>query len=370
MFRNSRILLTVGFIAALLIAIRATLPHAIEHYANLSLRDLEHYEGRIEDVDLFLWRGAYRIEGIRIVKRGATHDQPFFDVERVDFSVEWPSLLRGSIVSEALFVRPALNLVQDETPQASQTGEGEPWQDTLERLFPFRFNTIEVRDGTVTFRAPGIRSQDALAARHVDATVRNLTNVEDANNETFAQFAAVAQVLDEAPAQVHGSLDPWSREPTFDVNLQIRQVSLPAVNPWLRRFIKADAESGDFELYLEIAAADGKFKGYAKPILRNVNITSEAEQDENLLRKLWENIVELAADALENEQEDQVAARVPLSGSIDNPEAGVWATLVSVVSNAFVSAFARSIERSVSIRDLKSGLDESKDEQPPKSASN
>ena len=68
------------------------------------------------------------------------------------------------------------------------------------------------------------------------------------------------------------------------------------VNPWLRQYIKADAESGDFELYTELAAADGRFKGYAKPIMTNVNIYSSEEQEENPLKRLWEGLVEFAAE--------------------------------------------------------------------------
>src|SRR5690606_17609680 len=120
--------------------------------------------------------------------------------------------------------------------------------------------------------------------------------------------------------------------------------------------IKADAESGDFQLYLEIAAADGKFKGYAKPILQNVNITSAAEDESNPLRKLWEGIVEFATNVFENEDQEQVAARVPFTGTIENPEAGIWRTIASVLRNAFVSAFAHSLEGSISLRDVEASL--------------
>jgi len=150
----------------------------------------------------------------------------------------------------------------------------------------------------------------------------------------------------------------------------VKQVSLPEVNPWLRQYIKADAESGDFELFLEIAAADGKFKGYAKPILQNVDITSTQEHD-NALRKLWEGIVEFAANLFENQRQEQVAARIPFSGTIENPKAGILATVASVIRNAFVSAFARSLEGSISLRDVKKNSEkpaESKHERQEKSA--
>ena len=192
--------------------------------------------------------------------------------------------------------------------------------------------------------------------QRLDGAVTNLTNVVDRGKKTFAGFQASATVLDNGSARLSGNVNPLAPQPTFDVNLELKNVQLPKVNPWLRQYIKADAESGDFELYIEIAAADGKFKGYAKPVMRNVNIYSSEEPEQSPLRRLWEGIVEFAAKVLENEEQEQVAARIPFSGTIQDPKAGILETIVSVMRNAFVGAFARSLEGSISLRDVKKGL--------------
>ena len=357
MLRRNKAFLTLAIIAVVLIAVRAALPYVIKDRVNATLHGLEEYDGHVEDIDLALWRGAYRIDGIRVDKRGKDKNEtiPFFSSERVDLSVQWSSLMKGSLVSEVVFVRPNLNLIQEDEEDETQIGKEEDWQAQLQDLFPFQFNSVEIREGTVTLLAPGIQAKDALKAENVNGRVTNLTNVENANKEAFADFNLQANVLGNAPAKVSGSLDPWAKQPTFDVNLEVRQVQLPKVNPWLRKFIKADAEAGDFELFMEIAAAEGKFKGYAKPIMKNVNMTTSEEED-GALRKLWEGVLDFAASVLENEEEDQVAARAPFTGTIENPEASIWSTIASVVRNAFVSAFARSLEGSVSLRDVRENL--------------
>ena len=83
-----------------------------------------------------------------------------------------------------------------------------------------------------------------------------------------------------------------------------------------------------FELYTELAAADGKFKGYAKPIMRDVQIYSSEEPEKNPLKRLWEGIVEFATEVLENDKTGQVAARIPFSGTIKDPHAGILQTIV------------------------------------------
>jgi Domain of Unknown Function (DUF748) len=358
MSRRRKIVIALLAVVLLLVAARVALPYLVEDLINDRLAALDAYDGHVSDIDIHLWRGAYSIDGIEIVKTGASRPIPFFRTDRLNLSVEWRSLLRGSMVSEASFDRPEVNLVQGRNKADSQLGEGEDWRARLEELFPFRFNTIKVNDGTVRFLAPGIHTKDAITARHVNGSISNLTNVLDTGKETFADFRVTADVLDGAPAKVTGSANAFAAQPTFDVNLEVKKVELPKVNPWLREYIKADAEAGKFELYMELAAADGKFKGYAKPILQDVDIYRSGEAEQSALKRVWEGFLDFAANVLENKDADQVAARIPFTGTIKHPETSLFATIASVLRNAFVSAFARSLEGSITLRDVKKNLHE------------
>jgi len=373
MRRRRQFVWLIVILALALIAVRAALPSVVKDYINDKLQAMKSYEGHVGDVHLALWRGAYSIRDVRIVKKGSQHPTPFFSGKRVDLSVEWRSLLHGSLVAEGEFRQPNLNLIQAKDEEQSQTGKEENWPDRLEEMFPFRFNTVRIEDGTVTFRAPAIRTQDAIKATNLSGEITNMTNVVESGKEAFASFRGTATVLDSGSARVNGSADPLAQQPTFDVNLEVKNVQLPKVNPWLREYIKADAESGDFELYTELAAADGKFKGYAKPIMRDVQIYSSEEPEKNPLKRLWEGLVEFATEVLENDKTGQVAARIPFSGTIKDPHAGILQTIASVLHNAFVSAFARSLEGSISLRDVKKslgkfGADDSKADRDKKKA--
>jgi hypothetical protein len=353
-------------IAPFLVAARVALPYIMKNQINQQLANLRGYDGHIEDLDVALWRGAYRIEGVKIVKTGVKSPTDFFDGDRIDFSVEWKSLLHGKFVAECEIFNPRLNLVRAESDAQSQLGQGVNWPGELEQTFPFRFNTVRMHQGTITFRAPGIRAEDSLEASNVNGEITNMTNVIPAGKEAFTQFQGTATVLETGSAAVSGSANPWAATPTFDLNVTVKNVQLPKVNPWLREYIKADAEKGDFELYTELAAADGKFKGYAKPIMRDVDIYRSGEPESNPFKRLWEGLVDFAAHVFEDKDTGQVAARIPFSGTIKNPKAGLLETIVSVMHNAFVSAFARSLEGSVSIRDVKKNLAKVVDGDEPK----
>lgn len=359
MRRRDKILLIVGVTLTMLIAIRAALPYAIEGFINRQLAAVEGYDGHVQDVDLGIWRGAAAVEGVRIVRTtGERRNEPFFDCDRIEVSIEWKSLLAGSLVAEGDVIRPVLNLVQAKKEEAQQLGTETKWPAFLADYYPFDVNTFRVHDGTVRLRTPQIPAEHALVARNVQAILSNLTNVVDSGTESFAQFELSAAVLGDAPLRINGSLNPLAHQPTFDVNFQLESVELKELNPWLRQYAKADAQAGTFQLYMEIAAADGAFQGYAKPLMQDVDIYGSEERDESLLRKAWEGIIELATNIVENEDEDQVGARVPFSGTIQDPDANIWQTIASVLRNAFVSAFTRSLEGSISIRNVRENLSE------------
>jgi hypothetical protein len=343
-------------LAVALIAIRAVLPYVVKDYVNKRLHAMGAYEGSVADIDMGLWRGAYRIDGIEIVKKGAGHSTPFFDSKRVDFSVEWHSLLHGKLVSEAHFYEPKLNLVESANEQQSQTGKEEDWHAKLEELFPFQFNTVAVHEGTITFRTPLIPLEDAIKAEHTNGEITNITNVVHKEKDNFADIDMKARVLDGARVAVSGSAEPFTENATFDVNLSLEKLQIVKLNTWLRQYIKADAKKGEIDLYLEMASDNGHYKGYAKPIVRELDFVNvEDVVKENPVKTLWKGTLQAASKVLRNQPEKQVAARIPFSGTTAGGKTEVLASAVSVLRNAFVQAFRHSIEGSISLKDVKQG---------------
>src|SRR5688572_25961890 len=120
MTRKRKLVIFGAAVLLLLVGGRIALPEVVERYANQKLATLHGYDGLVGDIDIHLWRGAYSIDDIVIVKTGASRPVPFFRAPRLDLSVEWRSLLRGSVVAEAQFLSPELNLVQGRTDADSQ----------------------------------------------------------------------------------------------------------------------------------------------------------------------------------------------------------------------------------------------------------
>ena len=352
-----RTLLVVGILAVVAIVVRLAAPTAVERYVNRQLDDMGVYHGSVAEIELSLIRGGYVLRNLEILKRDAASDTPpFATIPAMDLHFEWRALFQGSAVGEVVMHEPQLNLVQSEAEQEKQLGAGVNWPQEIRDLFPFRLNTVEARNGLVTFNAPGISTNDSLTMRDFQMQLRNLTNVQDVEEPAFAELDVRGLIMGNAPITLVGRIDPNEQAPTFDVDLTIEGARLVDVNPWLREFLKVDAEMGVFSMYSELAAAEGRFEGYVRPILEDPKFTDANEDEQGPFRKVWEGLVNVAAKILENRQENQVATQIPLRGEVENPQAGVLAALTNLIRNAFVAAFSHSLEGSITLRDVASDV--------------
>ena len=350
---RGRVAIAAVAILVVAIAVRAVLPYALARYVNDRLADMGDYRGHVADVDLALIRGAYELHDLTVVKRDSSAGQPFLAMPHMDISIKWSELFEGRLVGEIQMHGPVLNMVQGEGEADTQLGTGVNWVDQVRKLFPFRFNRVEVMDGTATFRAPGIEQDESLTLHRLDLLLSNLTNVERLNDPAFAAFELGATFGKDAPVAISGRANPLSEQPTFDIDLSIEGARLVEVNPWLEQFLNVDAESGVFSMYAELAAADGRFEGYIKPILENAEIFRLDEPSNGALQKAWEAIVDAVSEIVEADDE-QVATQIPFSGEIEDPDAGLLAAAVNLLRNAFVAAFTHSLEGTVQLEDVES----------------
>lgn len=348
------LVLAISLILAL-VGLRLALPTLVRNYVNDKLQNMQSYTGHVDRIHLALWRGAYSIKDIVIEKKTAKNNEQFFAAEELQLALQWQALFHGSLVGKARFLGAELNLVQSDNERERQLGNENNWNKTLSDLFPFTFNEIAVVDGIVRFRAPGIQRKEALVLQHADFVLRNLTNVFEADKVAYASFDLSGVVLGQGNVKINGKLDPYAEKPTFEVAAKLQKVALPELNPWLDTYAGVNARKGTFSFYAEFAAAHGKFKGYAKPIAKDIDVTTPKEDKDNIFRRAWAGLVELAAKLFKNHPKDQVATRIPFSGDIDDPDADVLATIFNVLRNAFVSAFSDSLEHSVNLRDLSAG---------------
>jgi hypothetical protein len=342
----------LGFIA-LLIVVRLALPSMVKAYVNRQLNKTPEYSGSVGDIDIDLWRGAYVIRELRMLKTGGDVPVPFFYAPRTDLSMEWKELFHGSVVGEIYLDRPELNFVAGPTDEETQTGENKDWRKTVESLFPFRLNRFEVAHGEIHFRNFHSRPPVDISIHDLQSIATNLTNSRDINQPLPAGVVARGRTVGEGEFSVLLHLDAFAPAPTYKLEASITNMNLTALNDFLKAYGKFDVERGTAAIFIEVAAADGRYEGYVKPLLENIDVFSwQKEKRKNILQIFWQAIVGTAATVLKNQPKDRLATTIPISGEYDNSKADILPAIGGVLKNAFVRALVPKLDHTVSFEEV------------------
>ena len=343
-------LIGLASLIVLLLALLLALPYLVRNYLNDKLANMGEYRGQVVDVDLAWWRGAYQINGLKIVKTTGKVPVPFLDAPLIDLSVSWHALWYDrAVVAEVVFDRPELNFVDGGNKQNSQTGQGTDWRQQLEKLLPITLNEVRIDKGVLTFRNFNSRPPVNLKATQLDASIRNLTNIRDEKGRRDASFDGTALIVGDAKVESRATFDPFSDFDDFEFRLRATGIELRKLNDFASAYGKFDFNAGHGDVVIEAEATNGRLNGYIKPLLRDVDVfdwqQDVQEKDKGFFRSVWEALVGATETVLKNQPKNQFATRVELSGSVHKQDVSAFEAFLQILRNGFIQAFNARYER-------------------------
>jgi len=357
--RHKTIRIALIVIAAIII-IRLILPYAVLHYANKTLENMPGYYGHINDVDLAIYRGAYKVFDMYLHKTDSvTGEQiPFFDAQLIDLSMEWKALFHGKVAGELELHHPAIMFTKDKAEPAQLQKDTDDFRKIIKSFMPLQINRFEVFQGRINYIDSTSKPAVNIKMDDVHILARNLKNAVD-TSKLPASVIASADVYD-GTLSFNMKLNPLADNPTFDLNSELKNTNLPKLNDFFKAYGKFDVHRGIFGMYTEVAAADGKFTGYVKPVIKDLDIVGPEDRHDNILQKMWEGIVGAAGVVLRNQKHDQVATKVPLEGTFKNSSADIWYAIIDMLRNAFIQALQPSIDYQINLNSVYSRPKEEK----------
>jgi Domain of Unknown Function (DUF748) len=330
-----------------LAGVRLCLPFAVETYVNGQLNKARDYAGRIGQVDLQLWRGQYRIHAIEIFKRMNGGRTPFFAASRLDLSIEWRELFHGAVVGQATMLNPRLNF------EETQTGENESWETMLGSLFPFKLNRMEITEGEIHFRSPHSDPPVDIFLRDVSVTATNLSNSREIKDELPAGVIAHGSTVGGGGLNIRLRLNPVQQAPTYQVTAELTNVTLTALNDFFKAYGKFDVDSGVFAMYASVASKEGNYDGYLKVFFEHLRVFEwEKVRKKNALEIFWQAIVGATTTVLKNQFKDQLATKVPVSGTYQDRSVGVWRAVGTLLRNAFIRGLLPKLDDTVTVQQV------------------
>lgn len=317
------------------------------------------YYGHIDDIDIALIRGAYTIKDIYIdQKDSATNERtPFMAADALDLSVEWRALFEGRIVGEIVMERPIVRFTKEAVEPSEVAEDTVQLADLLKDFMPIEINRFEVHDGSFQFKDPTSQPNVFLKMDNIQMRAENLKSIQD-EDVLLPAFVTMDADVYGGHLRLDMDLDPLAEEATFDLAAELTRADLTNFNEFFQAYAKVDIEKGFFGMYTEVAANDGKFLGYVKPIIEDLEVLGPQDKENSLPEKLWEGLVGLGSMLLTNPREDQIATRVPLEGDLSKPDVRTWYAVIDLLRNAFIQALQPELENTVNISDVQAGLAE------------
>jgi hypothetical protein len=335
------------------VAARLYLPYWLHDYVNRTLDQSPDYDGRVGDITVHLWKGAYTINDLKIMKRTNAVPVPFFDSPKVEFTLSWKALLHGAARGKIIMEQPKLNFVQGPTPEETQTGGNQPWLDIINQLYPFRIDRAEVHRGQVHFRAPAMSPPVDVYLADLEAVLTNLTNIENKLDPLVAELSAKGTAMGSGDFSMQLSFDPESHRPSFDLAVRLVDLDVTKLNSLTQAYGDFDFKEGKFDFVTEVSAKDGFMQGYAKPLFRNVTVFNLRDlQDKDPFHAFWELLVGTVGQVLSNPQRDQFGTRLTIEGDLENPQTNLMEIIGGVLYNAFVRAYLPRLEGGVTPREV------------------
>jgi hypothetical protein len=358
------------FFVVLLVIARFAAPTFVRWYVNSTIDRDPRYDGKIGDVNIHLWRGAYSIEDIRLIKTTGNVPVPLFAAKHVDLAIEWNALLHGKLVGKIAIEKPELNFVDSDTEGEDQTGAGGPWLGIIRDLFPFKINSATVSDGTIHFRAFHSDPLVDVYLSDVDGALENLTNINDDTAPLISTVKIHAMAMDSGRLDYLMKFDPTSYHPTFEMAVKLIGLDVTKTNDLARAYGAFDFEGGWFDLVVELKAREGQVEGYVKPLFRNVKIFSVRRDipEDNIIEVFWEALVGTTTKILENRKRDQFGTLIPMKGDMTAPKTDILATIGDVLRTAFVRAYLPRLRGTADVDWLQFGPGDVTDPDAPGSA--
>ncbi len=338
----------------LLIIARLLLPYIVLRYVNKMLADMGSYTGHIEDVDIALIRGAYQIDDLRIRKINGKVKEPFLYIPKSDLSVEWRALWKGKLVGEVECYEPELNFAFSEDEAASQTGKEVDWTALVKDLLPIQINRFAAYSGKVDLVNLFSATKTGLSMEKINVEIRNIRNVEEKAGRLPSPVVATADVPGwGGTMKFNADMMLLKQIPDFNYNLSFDDLQLTKLNPLAREYADIDFEKGTVSVISEMAMYNGRMVGYFKPLTKDMKIFKLKEEGEKRTvgRFFKELLAEGGSELLENQKRDQVATRIPIRGTVENTDTEVWPIILGVLRNAYVEAFNKEFDNTVTFQD-------------------
>lgn len=316
-----------------LVGVRIILPSVLLSQINKYLNNLDaNYVGHVQDLDLSIIRGAYKLEGIEFELRES--NEKFIEIDMADVSIAWREVIRGKILSDIIFEQPKIIFSQNRWDKLleKKSKNIESAESAGNKLFPILLTSIKINDGKFEYID---RKNRSIIISNINGETTNVYLAGDEPNER-PYYKLNATLPTQGQLNLSGSFAIDNKSVDWSSRLKIENLKLPDFNNWVSDYVQLTFNHGTLDLFAKGEGKNSDFKASIKPFLRNLDIMSDKKDFKSIKHFGIEFLVAIVNLVFQNRSSRDLAFYLPFEYQGGKFDADYWAMIKSMYENGFI----------------------------------
>lgn len=340
-------------IAASKIALNVLQPY-INQFAKLKMKKGRFYvKGKLDlatnksDKPIGSFKGNASISGLRTVNTINKKDflkWKAFNVNGINFDLEPMQLAIREVSTDGLYSRVVINkdkttnlgeiFPSDEQSKANKnkSDKKKSAEKTSEKKkqdsMPLKIGVVKINNGAALFSDLSLVMPFALNMTDLNGAIKDISS----SKTQTASVNIDGKVNRIAPVKIDGSLKPFDIEDFLDIKLNVQDVDLTAVTPYMAQFAGYAIDKGKIRLDLNYKIKEKKLVAENKVVIDQLTLGEEIDSPDAVSLP-----VKLAIGLLQD-QNGVIDLDLPMEGSLDEPEFSIAGLIGKVLVNLLTKA--------------------------------
>jgi uncharacterized membrane protein len=216
------------------------------------------------------------------------------------------------------------------------------------------FTDCTLHNGTIKYIDNSLTPTVEIAVNQIEVNGINGPYKEEITDQLPFE-AKISATIYEGLLDANIKANITASNPVFDLTTQIRGVDISKLNGLLDAYAHFTVNKGRFDVFSEIAAKDGHFKGYVKPIIEGLEFIGPKDKHDGIGRLLWEGLLGTLTEIFKNHSQDEIATKVNIEGTFKDPKVNIWYAIGETLKNAFVHGLCACIDHEISLSSVTKG---------------
>ncbi|MDD4973001.1 MAG: DUF748 domain-containing protein [Bacteriovorax sp.] len=266
-------LLIPATILLILIVARITLPYVLLKKANAYLSEFSPiFYFHINDLETSLIRTTCRFQ--EVTGKLKSSNQQFLKIESFDTSIAWRLILKGRLQSDISTKKLDLLIIKENYFFSTLK------QEVLklkEKIGSLKIERADLNNASIAFENyKSLADGSSLKLSNINGRI---TNISPSEKSPLSYFNLTAILVDQtSELKMVGELNLLKRPPTWNLDAEVRNLQLAALNPYFKKHLPLTFTKGTVDIYSEVKSEDGKTEGYIKPFFKGIKIVANKDK--------------------------------------------------------------------------------------------